>query len=72
MLNHKTIGPTDNGQYLVVYQTPGCDVPTVTTICRTQQQADAEADKLNAIQSEREQGIWSYRELRSAYTGINS
>jgi len=54
MLNHKTIGPTANGQYLVAYQTPGCDVPTVATICCTKAQADTEASRLNAYQADRE------------------
>lgn len=57
MLNHKTIGPTANGQYLVAYLTPGCNIPTVATICKTQQQADAETARLNQYQSKRENDL---------------
>lgn len=57
MLNHKTIGPTANGQYLVAYQTPGCNVQTVAAVCTTKDQADTETIRLNAYQSQRENDL---------------
>jgi hypothetical protein len=37
-----------NGEFLVVYPTPGIDnIPTLALICRTEQQAIAEAARLN-------------------------
>ncbi len=54
MLTYKIIGPTDCGNYAVVYQTPGCQVSTIAIICRTESQAIGEAERLNAIQVQRE------------------
>jgi hypothetical protein len=50
MLKHRTIGPTAAGGYLVVYPTPGCDVPTTVCSCATADQAATEARRLNRIQ----------------------
>lgn len=55
MLTHEVLGPTTSGNYLVVYETPGCHVPTVACVCRTICQASIEMDRLNALQIEREQ-----------------
>lgn len=63
MLTHSTLGPTALGHFLVTYQTPGCTVPTVAGICRTQQQADDEAGRLNADQAQREKAMQRRREL---------
>jgi hypothetical protein len=39
-----------NGEFLVVYPTPGLDsIPTLALICRTEQQAIAEAARLNGV-----------------------
>jgi hypothetical protein len=39
-----------NGEFLVVYPTPGVEhVPTIALICRTEQQAQQEADRLNGV-----------------------
>ena len=49
ILTHSVL-PCD-GQYLVVYPTPGLpSIPTLATICRTDEQAQAEAARLNANQ----------------------
>lgn len=63
MLTHEVLGPTTSGNYLVVYETPGCQVPTVTCICKTLCQASTEMDRLNAQQIEREKEIQSERDL---------
>lgn len=37
-----------HGEYLVVYPTPGLEfIPTLALICRTEQQAQDEATRLN-------------------------
>lgn len=56
-LKHTCIGPTTDGNFLVVYPTPGCAVQTVSCICRTQSQADSEAMRLNVAQVTQEQAI---------------
>lgn len=57
MLTHTTIGN------MVVYPTPGCNVPTVACQCRTPEQATTEAARLNTQQEAREQAIKLEREL---------
>ena len=64
MLNHQSIGPTTAGNFLVIYQTPGCTVPTVARICTTQSQADIEAMRLNMAQIDRERAIRQDRAVR--------
>lgn len=63
MLNHEAIGPTTAGNHLVVYQTPGCDVPTVVCVCRTPDQAANEAKRLNVAAQEAEKAIQREHEL---------
>lgn len=63
MLMMQTMGPTPDGRFLVVYQTPGCCVPTVACDCRTQAQADREVDRLNKLQVRREEDTRRDREL---------
>jgi hypothetical protein len=63
MLTMQAMGPTPDGRFLVVYQTPGCCVPTVACDCRTQTQANSEVDRLNRLQVRREEGIRRDREL---------
>lgn len=63
MLTHTTMPSTFDGSYLVVYQTPGCNVPTVACVCRTPAQAIIEADRLNVEQADREQAIQLERDL---------
>jgi hypothetical protein len=41
MIRYEVQGPTSTGEYLVVYQTPGCDVMTVACRCRTAGQAES-------------------------------
>lgn len=60
MLHYTTTSPS-NGQYLVTYQTPGCDVLTVACECHTQEQADTEAARLNAEQKTREKCLQAER-----------
>lgn len=64
MLNHKAVGPYEDGSYLVVYQTPGCTSMTVARDCRTEAQALGEAERLNAQQLMQEMAIRRDRELR--------
>ena len=64
MLEHKAIGPYEDGSYLVVYPTPGCASLTVACDCRTANQAADEVDRLNKLQLLREQDIRRGRELR--------
>ncbi|SFM64546.1 hypothetical protein [Rugamonas rubra] len=54
MLNHRSMGPMLNGDFLVTYATPGCNVPTVVCICTSSAQADDEADRLNSLQRKNE------------------
>jgi hypothetical protein len=54
MLKHRTIGPTADGTYLVVYPTPGCDVPTSVCDCTTAAQAKSEARRLNQLQRKKD------------------
>lgn len=63
MLTHKAAGPRQDGMYLVVYPTPGCDVPTVACECRTHAAAMCEADRLNVGQVNREAAIEMERHL---------
>jgi hypothetical protein len=57
MLIHTSTGATIAGQFLVTYQTPGCNVPTVARICTTQAQADGEAVRLNKEQADTEHAL---------------
>jgi hypothetical protein len=57
MLIHTSTGATASGQFLVIYQTPGCSVPTVACICTTQAQADDEAVRLNNEQASTEHAL---------------
>lgn len=61
MLNYKSIGPTAVSEHLVVYQTPGCQVPTVACVCRTAGQAACEAERLNLEQINREKCLQAER-----------
>jgi hypothetical protein len=63
MLTHQATGPTASGQYLVTYETPGCDVHTVACICTTQAQAITEASRLNLAQAEAEKALQREHEL---------
>lgn len=46
ILQHSVI--QRQGQFLVVYPTPGLEsIPTLAIICRTEQQAEQEAARLN-------------------------
>jgi hypothetical protein len=64
MLSHSVIGPYEGGNFLVVYQTPGCCSKTVACDCRTEDQAWQEAERLNVLQYRAEQAIRRDRELR--------
>ena len=55
MLTHTVI--PRGGRYLVVYPTPGCDVPTPVCSCATEAQALAESERLNQQQVDREAAI---------------
>lgn len=63
MLNHTTLPASFSDEHLVVYQTPGCNVPTVACICRTAAQAIIEASRLNVEQQAREDAIKRERDL---------
>ena len=56
MLTHTTLQSSFDDSHLVVYQTPGCNTPTVACVCRTLEQAIIEADRLNLAQLERAEG----------------
>ena len=48
IVSHKHTVLHHQGQFLVVYPTPGAEnVPTVALICVTQKQADEQAARLN-------------------------
>lgn len=49
MLTH-TVLRTSDGRYQVIYQTPGCNVPTLACSCRTKGQAQRVAERLNQEQ----------------------
>lgn len=57
MLTYHAIGPDDKGRFLTVYNTPGCDVPTVACVCNAMHLAEREAQRLNAEQLARERQI---------------
>jgi hypothetical protein len=67
MLNHFTIGPTATNRYLVVYLTPGCQVPTTVEDCPTQQLALDESVRLNGEQIAREEAIRADARARGLY-----
>lgn len=70
MLIHTVVGPDEEGFFLVVYPTPGCLYGvTVAKCCRTKDQADTEADRLNVEQIYREKEVRWVRELRGL-TGV--
>jgi hypothetical protein len=54
MLNH-TVIPRLDGTYWIAYPTPGCTVPTIAMICRTEEAAQREADRLNERQQQLEE-----------------
>lgn len=64
MLAHRSIGPTVTGRFLVVYDTPGCCVPTVACDCSSHAQANDEITRLNTQQALREKALRNDRELR--------
>jgi hypothetical protein len=73
MLTYQSIGPTTTDRHLVVYATPGCNVPTVACDCSTVDQADGEAKRLNAEQRTRETVIQCDRTARGlggAFPGL--
>lgn len=57
MLTYRSIGPYEDGSYLVVYPMPGCSILTAACDCRTKAQADGEAERLNVVQMARERAI---------------
>lgn len=64
MLTYKVLRPQDNGLFMVGYQSPGeCSV-TVACMCRTEEQAQNEAARLNVLQFMREKTVRWDRELR--------
>lgn len=63
MLTHTTMPGAFSDEHLVVYQTPGCALPTVACVCRTLAQATTEADRLNVEQHHREAAIQCERKL---------
>lgn len=64
MLTHSVLGPYEDGSFLVVYPTPGCSSVTIASECRTKEQADSEADRLNHQQLMRAKEMRWLRELR--------
>ena len=51
MLNYEPMGPDRNGEYAVIYLTPGTThCITVAGICRTAESARRECDRLNEAQ----------------------
>jgi hypothetical protein len=67
MLTHSVIGPYEDGMHLVVYPTPGCSAFTVARVCRSEGQAEAEAERLNLDQIQQEEEIRRERELRGLH-----
>lgn len=63
MLTHTTMPSLFPDEHLVVYKTPGCNVPTVACVCRTLPQAIIEADRLNVEQQAREKAVTAERLL---------
>jgi hypothetical protein len=57
MLKHTVEGPFSNGEYGVVYQTPGCTVKTAVSMGCNREQAVAEALRLNNEQLAREKRL---------------
>ena len=64
MLNYTVITRRKENGYFVAYNTPGCCSMTISCECSTEQQAQFEADRLNAEQARREEAIKRERELR--------
>jgi hypothetical protein len=62
MLTH-TVLRTRDGRHQVVYQTPGCTVPTPVCSCSTEEQALAESERLNQEQLDREAAMAEERRL---------
>lgn len=50
MLNHTVFGPDESGEFHAAYATAGFSELTSVRLCRTRQQAEAEAARLNADQ----------------------
>jgi hypothetical protein len=69
MLTHIVTGPNNDGLYHVGYRTPGCEALTVMAVCVTEDQANAEADRLNKQQVNKEKEVRYVRELRGL-TGV--
>jgi hypothetical protein len=63
MLKHSVIGPCSDGQYRVVYATPGCGALTVVMPCPTSAAADGEAMRLNEQQTLRQHAADEARRL---------
>jgi len=67
MIKYTILGPTPSGAYLVIYPTPGCNVPTVAYQCRTEGQAGAEASRLNEVQAQREKAVQAHLDALDRY-----
>ena len=63
MPNYLVVGPMPNSDYHVAYKTPGSSELTSACLCRTLQQANDEAARLNACQVLRAQATQYEREL---------
>jgi hypothetical protein len=64
MINHIAIGPLPDGSFAAAYQTPGCNVMTLASVCSNKNQAASEADRLNIEQRLKEEAIQRDRVLR--------
>lgn len=64
MLKYSVIGPDVAGDFQVIYMTPGCNVPTVVSVCRNEGQAVTDALRRNSDQITRERALRAERFAR--------
>ncbi|KAF1042574.1 MAG: hypothetical protein GAK35_02621 [Herbaspirillum frisingense] len=57
MLTHTVRGPLSDGQYQVVYETPGCGIPTVVMPCPNERAALQQAARLNEEAERRQRAL---------------
>lgn len=71
MLNHIAIGPLPDGTFADTYQTPGCGVMTLASVCSNKWQAAREANHLNFEQRRKEDAVQRDRALRGFHRIVN-
>ena len=63
MLNHSVSGPYADGSYCVVYPVPGCPILAAVRNCKTLEQAQDEAARMNTESVQADEQLQRERDL---------